>query len=120
MTRHLFVSALIAASVVATTTCASAGALCQESSPQACCCSSSPAGSGCEMRCADEGAPRARAADISSWQQGKLSLLTLDAGWFADGPAASLDSALRPTTCPNGLLHAPPLKRYLTSCTFRL
>ena len=120
MTRRLFVSCLIAASVVAATTCASAGPLCRKGPPQACCCPSSSAGSGCEMRCADDRAPHARSAAVSSWQPVRLSLLALDAGWLADGSAWSFGSALYPTACPNGLLHAPPLKRYLASCTFRL
>ena len=117
--RRAIVTCLIGLSLAgAPTITAAASTWCRAASQSTCeCCHAGDRGQGCEMRCSE---PPSVLAITSADHAPTLRPGTVHASWFTSEPVLSHRAVSAGTVLASDVTHAPPLKRYLLACTFRL
>ena len=115
--QHLALAGLIGLSLAAATPCATAQALCHTDAQHACCCAHPASGAECRMGCTDANSAGTLSAIVPApFAMSALRTLAL----AAILPDVEPGAALHPITLSRLSRPAPPPKRYLLACTFRL
>ena len=117
--QRLVLAGLIGLSLAAATPCAAAQALCHTDAQHACCCAHPASGVECRMGCTDANAAGILSAIVPApFATSALRAATL--ALAAILPDVEPGATLHPITLSRLSRPAPPPKRYLLACTFRL